>query len=238
MNWNGATITDSGGYQVFSLGDRMEEKNPNKPKLIKITDDGVKFRSHLDGSLRVFTPEESIRIQHSLGADLIISFDECLSYFLTENQVEKVLPRIHEWEKRSLEYHKKHSNGNQLLYGVIQGAAFKRLRKISTDFITSLDFGGIAIGGVANAGESKKDIYDVVSWVSPWLPKDKPRHLLGVGEIDDIFEIVERGMDTFDCVIPTRLGRTGFVFVSPDEGNKKNRYRLDITKGEIFYEWS
>ncbi|MFH1186583.1 MAG: tRNA guanosine(34) transglycosylase Tgt [Candidatus Levyibacteriota bacterium] len=232
MSWNGPTITDSGGFQAFSLGDRRQEKDPAKPKLIKITNDGVRFRSHLDGSLRYFTPEESIRIQHKLGADLIVSFDECLSYFLTEKQVEKVLPRIHQWEERSLKYHKKHSKRNQFLYGVIQGAAFKRLRKLSTDFITSLDFDGIAIGGVANAGESKKAIYDVLDWVMPYLPDEKPRHLLGVGEVDDIFEVIERGVDTFDCVIPTRLGRTGFVFISPDEGNIKNKFRFDIIKAK------
>jgi len=230
MSWNGPTITDSGGFQAFSLGDRRQEKDSKKPKLLKITKDGVKFRSHLDGSLHYFTPEESIRIQHELGADLIVAFDECLSYFLTEKQVEKVLPRIHDWEKRSLEYHKRHSKGNQFLYGVIQGAAFKKLRKVSTDYITALNFDGIAIGGVANAGESKKAIYDVVDWVVPLLPDGKPRHLLGVGEVDDIFEIIERGIDTFDCVIPTRLGRTGFIFVSPPEGNIRNKFRFDITK--------
>ncbi|MCL5432719.1 MAG: tRNA guanosine(34) transglycosylase Tgt [Patescibacteria group bacterium] len=230
MGWDGPTITDSGGFQIFSLGDRLEEKNPERTKLIEISDNGVKFRSHLDGSLHYFTPEESIRIQHALGADLIIAFDECLSYFLTEEQVESVLPRIHNWEKRSLEYHEKHSKGNQFIYGVIQGAAFKDLRKISTDFICSLDFDGFAIGGVANAGESKKDIYSVVEWVTPELPEGKPRHLLGVGEVDDIFEIIERGIDTFDCVIPTRLGRTGFLFVDPKEGNIENRFRIDINK--------
>ncbi|OGH05185.1 MAG: hypothetical protein A2W22_05970 [Candidatus Levybacteria bacterium RBG_16_35_11] len=232
MGWNGPTMTDSGGYQIFSLGDRLEEKNPERTKLIKITNDGVKFWSHLDGSTHFFSPEDSIRIQHDLGADLIVAFDECLSYFLTEKEVEKVLPRIHNWEKRSLDYHKKHSKGKQFLYGVIQGAAFKRLRKISTDYITSLDFDGIAIGGVANAGESKKAIYDVINWVIPDLPEEKPRHLLGVGEVDDIFEIIERGIDTFDCVIPTRLGRTGFIFVSPKEGNLKNRFRIDIQKAK------
>jgi len=238
MSWNGPTITDSGGYQIFSLGDRMEEKNPERAKLIKITDDGVKFQSHLDGSMHYFTPEDSIEIQHDLGADLIVAFDECLSYFLTEKQVEKVLPRIHNWERRSLVYHKKKSDGSQFLYGVIQGAAFKRLRKISTDFIVDLalsdgeGFDGIAIGGVANAGESKKDIYDVVSWVTPDLPEDKPRHLLGVGDPDDIFEVIERGVDTFDCVIPTRLGRTGFIFVSPEEGNIENGFRMDVQKAK------
>jgi len=232
MSWNGPTMTDSGGFQVFSLAGNKRVKSSEKdtPTLVKITKDGVKFRSHLDGSLHYFTPEDSIKIQHKLGADLIIAFDECLSYFLTEKEVEKILPRIHDWEKRSLDYHKKHSNGSQFLYGVIQGAAFKRLREISSKFITSLDFDGIAIGGVANAGESKKDIYNVVDWVTPFLPDEKPRHLLGVGEIDDVFEIVERGMDTFDCVIPTRLGRTGFIFVSPSEGNLENRFRIDIQK--------
>lgn len=238
MGWSGPTMTDSGGFQVFSLAgnkrrDRYDENDKDGPSLVKITENGVKFRSHLDGSLHEFTPEESIRIQHKLGADLILAFDNCPSYPATKKQVEKAVEQTHKWAIRSLEYHRKEKT-NQFLYGIIQGGIFKDLRIESSKFISGLalkneGFDGIAIGGVA-VGESKTEMINVLDWSIPYLPQEKPRHLLGVGEIDDVFEIIERGIDTFDCVIPTRLGRTGFVFVSPKEGNLKNRFRIDIQK--------
>jgi queuine tRNA-ribosyltransferase len=227
MSWTGPTITDSGGFQVFSLEHKRRGKENGKP-LVKITEEGVKFRSYLDGSLHYFTPEQSIKIQKDLGADLIIAFDQCAPYPAEHILVEKAVERTHRWAERSLKEHKKEKNG-QALYGVIQGGIYEDLRKESAEFIAKLDTEGIAIGGMS-VGEGKKEMTDVLDWTIPYLPKEKPRHLLGVGEVDDVFEIIERGIDTFDCVIPTRMGRTGFAFISPKEGNFKNRFRFDITK--------
>jgi len=230
MSWNGPTITDSGGFQVFSLAKTNKKRGlgEGEAELVKITEDGVKFRSHIDGSLHFFTPEESIKIQQNIGADLILSFDDCPPHPASYDHVKKAVERTHRWAKRSLAQHKKVKNG-QALYGIIQGGLYKDLRIESAKFISSLPFEGIAIGGVA-VGEEKHEMIKALDWVIPNLPDKKPRHLLGVGEVDDIFEIIERGVDTFDCVIPTRLGRTGFIFVSPPEGNIKNKFRIDITK--------
>jgi queuine tRNA-ribosyltransferase len=227
MSWSGPTITDSGGFQVFSLANKRRVKEQEKP-LVKITEEGVKFRSYLDGSLHYFTPEQSIKIQKDLGADLIIAFDQCAPFPADHALVKRAVERTHRWAERSLEQHKKGKNG-QALFGVIQGGIYEDLRKESAQFISNLGMEGIAIGGVA-VGEGKKEMLDVLDWTVPYMPKQKPRHLLGVGEVDDIFEIIERGIDTFDCVIPTRMGRTGFAFISPKEGNLKNRFRFDVTK--------
>jgi queuine tRNA-ribosyltransferase/7-cyano-7-deazaguanine tRNA-ribosyltransferase len=175
-----------------------------------------------------FTPEESIKIQQDLGADLIIAFDECSPFPAEHVVVKKGMERTHRWLTRSLEQHKKMKN-NQALYGVVQGGIYEDLRKESAQFIANTDTEAIAVGGVS-VGEGKKEMIDVLDWTIPYLPKEKPRHLLGVGEVDDIFEIIQRGVDTFDCVIPTRMGRTGFAFISPSEGTFKNRFRFDITK--------
>lgn len=210
MGWDGPIITDSGGFQVFSLG---------RSDLVKITDDGVEFRSHWDGSKHLFTPESAMEWQSKLGSDIHIAFDDCTSYPVTHSQAARSLRRTHAWAKRSLEAHSR----AHALYGSIQGSVYEDLRKESAKFIASLDFDGIAIGGVA-VGESKKEMVDVLDWVTPLLPQDKPRHLLGVGEIDDIFALVERGIDTFDCVQPTRLARLGRLLVKQHE--------MDITKKE------
>ena len=232
MSWNGPTITDSGGFQVFSLAKTGKKRGAGEgeAELVKITEDGVKFRSHLDGSLHYFTPEESIKIQQKLGADLILAFDDCPPYPSDHAHVKKAVERTHRWAQRSINQHEK-GGGEQALYGIIQGGVFRDLREESTKFISNLNTEGIAIGGVA-VGEAKPEMIKVLDWVLPFLPKDKPRHLLGVGEPDDIFEIIERGIDTFDCVIPTRLGRTGFVFVSPSEGSLKNKFKIDVTKSK------
>lgn len=229
MSWNGPTITDSGGFQVFSLANKRRKNDQEKP-LVKITEEGVKFRSYIDGSLHYFTPEESIKIQQDLGADLMIAFDDCPPFPSDHSHIKKAVERTHRWAIRSLKQHKKKKNG-QALFGVVQGGIYEDLRKESAKFINNLDTEGIAIGGVA-VGEGKKEMLDVLNWTVPYLSKEKPRHLLGVGEVDDIFEIIERGVDTFDCVIPTRMGRTGFAFISPSEGNIKNRFRIDITKNK------
>ena len=211
MGWDGPIITDSGGFQVFSLG---------RSDLVKITDNGVEFRSHWDGSKHLFTPEASMKWQGQLGSDIHIAFDDCTAYPVTHGQAARSLRRTHAWAKRSLEAH----SGVHALYGSIQGSVYEDLRKESAWFISAMDVDGIAIGGVA-VGESKKEMVDVLDWVMPILPDKKPRHLLGVGEIDDIFALVERGIDTFDCVQPTRLARTGRLLIKQNE--------IDIT--EIIY---
>lgn len=257
MGWEKPTMTDSGGFQVFSLArGKLHTFNADEePVLVKITNDGVTFRSHIDGSLHEFTPEESIRIQQKLGADIILAFDECAPHPSTYEYTKQAMERTHEWalrclkafsfspseESRSLPRHlgggrlslRSHDssevNNSQALYGIVQGGVYEDLRKVSAKFISSQDFDGIAIGGVS-VGESKKQMRDVLDWVYPFLPEEKPRHLLGIGEIDDIFDAVDKGMDTFDCVIPTRFGRYGIVFVSPPEGLAKNKFRIAISK--------
>jgi len=235
MSWNGPTITDSGGFQVFSLGQvkikLTEEGEGTEVKVVNIKDDGVAFRSHIDGSKHLFTPEVSIEIQKKLGADLILAFDECAPHPSAHEYTKEAMERTHKWALRSLKASqgKQYHPWQQALYGIIQGGIYRDLREESAKFISKLDFDGIAIGGVS-VGESKKEMRQAIDWSYPFLPENKPRHLLGIGEIDDIFDVIERGMDTFDCVIPTRFGRYGIVFVGSPEGNIKNRFRLDINK--------
>jgi queuine tRNA-ribosyltransferase len=238
MVWNGPTITDSGGFQVFSLGKKkvkfMEDKEDDESEepLVKITEDGVMFRSHIDGSKHVFTPEKSIEIQKKLGADLIVTFDECAPNPSTYEYTKKAMIKTHNWAKRCLDVFNKTKSyypWQQALYGIIQGGLFKDLREESAKYISSLPFDGICIGGVA-VGEGKKEMRDAVDWVLPFLPEEKPRHLLGIGDVDDIFDAIERGMDTFDCVIPTRFGRYGIIFAGKPEGNIKNKFRIDLNK--------
>ena len=271
MNWRFPIITDSGGFQLFSLGrkkfskdgktGRQEDGKTVEPIIIKISDDGVKFQSHWDGSKHELTPEKSMELQWQLGSDIHIAFDDCTPYPVTYKQAKQSMERTHRWAIRSLDKHnkinnlyssnpdevvdeklamissrsaKRTSNNNyQALYGVVHGSIFKDLREKSSDFISQLDFDGIAIGGVS-VGESKIEMKNVCSWVTSRLPVNKPRHLLGVGEIDDIFEIIEQGIDTFDCVQPTRLGRMGKLFINPTNltnlFNLTNRFQIDITK--------
>mgnify|MGYP001568313093 CR=1 FL=1 len=260
MNWDGPTITDSGGFQVFSLGQaKFESEDGVEDKLVKIKEGEVVFRSHIDGSLHTFTPEKSIEIQHALGADIILCFDECAPHPSTHEYTKAAMERTHRWALRCLEYHKEYSSSEalaesrsnssrqartiffqQALYGIIQGGVYEDLRIESAKYISSLPFDGIAIGGVS-VGESKKQMRDVLKWVSPYLPEDKPRHLLGIGEIDDIFDAIAWGVDTFDCVIPTRFGRYGIVFFSPaspktasrggpPSGHMKNKFKFDLRR--------
>jgi len=208
-----------------------EEGEGTEVKVVNIKDDGVMFHSHIDGSKHLFTPEISIDIQKKLGADLILAFDECAPHPSTYDYTKEAMERTHKWAIRSLKASKSknYHPWKQALYGIIQGGVYQDLRKESAKFISKLDFDGIAIGGVS-VGESKQEMRQAIDWSYPFLPENKPRHLLGIGEIDDIFDVIERGMDTFDCVIPTRFGRYGIVFVGPPEGNIKNRFRLDINK--------
>lgn len=200
MDWNGAILTDSGGFQVFSLSE-----------LRKITDDGVAFRSHIDGSPRFFSPESVMGIENKLGADIIMAFDECPPYPATRAYLETSLKRTLEWAVRCKAAHRRPDV--QALFGIVQGGEHLDLRKQAAEALVELDFPGYAIGGLS-VGEPKPLMYDVLEYTTPLLPKHKPRYLMGVGSPDDLFEGVARGVDMFDCVLPTRIARNGTVLTS------------------------
>ena len=216
MNYDGPILTDSGGFQVFSLA---------KPK--DICEEGVHFKSHIDGSKLFLTPEKSIGIQNKLDSDIAMSFDECppasASYEYMKNSIERTL----RWAKRGQLVH---CNPNQSLFGIVQGGAYEDLRKWSAIETSKLDFDGYSIGGVANDGESKEDMYKAIEYSTPYLPKDKVRYLMGVGEPVDIIEGVIRGIDIFDCVLPTRIARHGNAFTKHGKINLKNaKWKEDFT---------
>jgi len=244
MSWDGPTMTDSGGFQVFSLGIAMEHNvgkllkeedresvravicplDADTPvRLNKITKEGVYFQSHIDGSKQFLSPEISIEIQEKLGADLVIAFDDLESPKHTYEETKKSLELTENWLIRSKKTHKRE---DQLLYGVTHGGVYKDLRGKSARFVDE-NFEAIALGG---AHKNKQNMHEIVDWTTDIVSPQKTTHMLGVGEVDDIFEIVERGIDTFDCVVPTRIGRTGFFFISPPMGSVKNRFRTDIDK--------
>lgn len=194
MNWNRPILTDSGGFQVFSLKGN-----------VKITDDGVEFQSHLDGTKHFFSPERAVQIQEELGADIIMAFDECAPADVDEAYARKAMERTHAWVKRCLAAK---TRADQALFPIVQGSHFKNLREESAQFMASLNTPGIAIGGVS-VGENFEQKFSAVDWAMPHLPENKPRYLMGVGTPDDILEAVERGIDMFDCVLATRLARHG-----------------------------
>lgn len=191
MNWPNPILTDSGGFQVFSLAE-----------IRKVDEDGVSFKSHIDGSARRLTPESSIQIQQNLGADIIMAFDECAPPYDRDYNI-KAMARTHAWAERCL--HAK-TRADQALFGIVQGGIFPDLREESAKFIGSLDFPGIAIGGLS-VGESKSEMHSVLELLDPILPARKPRYLMGVGSPEDLVNGVMRGIDIFDCVLPTRLAR-------------------------------
>ena len=198
MNWERAILTDSGGFQVFSLG-----------AMRKISEEGVEFRSHIDGSKHMLSPEKSMEIQNALGSDIMMAFDECAPYPADRNYVKNSLERTTRWLKRCKEYHK--NTEQQSLFGIMQGGMYKDLRKQSAEEIVELDLPGYAIGGLA-VGEPTEVMYEMISQVEPHMPKDKPRYLMGVGTPTNIIEAVHLGVDFFDCVMPSRNGRHGKLF--------------------------
>ena len=262
--WKTPTITDSGGFQVFSLGaafgkgvtkfakgevDENIDLRPNvyskdiarsHGKLCVIDEEGVTFTSHLDGSMHRFTAERSIEIQHDIGADIIIAFDECTSPSADYAYQKEAMDRTHRWAKRSILAHKQNYDAlkRQGLYGVVQGGRFLDLRKESATILSNMDFDGFGIGG----SFSKEDLGESLKVVNQILPSDKPRHLLGIGEPDDIIAGVAQGCDTFDCVAPTRIARTGSIYVhtspqwDPYKSNikrislKNSKYQNDLSK--------
>ncbi len=271
MNWHGPTMTDSGGFQVFSLGAAYgkeigkvvsitdpsfmipERSLGSEAPLAKIGNDGVSFKSHIDGSLHYITPEKSIEIQHNLGADIIFAFDECTSPTEDLRYQEEALSRTHSWAKRCLTRHKEleaeklilHDSENsscftpegpyadknfqnyelpQALFGIVQGGRDENLRKKSASVIGAMDFDGFGIGG----SFAKEDMETAVKWVNEILPEEKPRHLLGIGEPEDLFMGVENGVDLFDCVGPTRIARNGSVFTKNGKINLLNAKFVDL----------
>ena len=214
MNWNKSILTDSGGFQVMSLS-----------KIRKISDEGVEFSSHIDGSKHFLTPEKSIEIQHQLGSDITMIFDECVEYPATYDKAKKAMERSIDWAKRSKNAFKKRDGFG--IFGIVQGSTFKDLREISAQKLIEIDFNGYAIGGLA-VGEGQKEMFEVLDYCTDFLPQNKPRYLMGVGKPSDIVGAVARGIDMFDCVIPTRSGRTGQAFVRDGVINIRNaKYRFD-----------
>jgi len=267
MNWQHPLMTDSGGFQVFSLGAAIRdgvgkiadifpdedaeeqrskgvgEKNlapapllPRPPAraggtpLCKIDDDGVTFRSHLDGALMRLDPERSMQIQHQLGADFVVAFDECTSPLHTYEYTRTALARTHRWAERCLEQHAKTRRDDQSLFGIVQGGAYRDLREESARVIGRLPFDGLCIGG--SLGKSKKEMHAILDWTIPCLPNDKPRHLLGIGELQDIIEGVARGIDLFDCASPTRWARNGALLVSREIAENAER-RINISNARL-----
>lgn len=215
MNYDGPTLTDSGGFQVFSLA---------KPK--DITEEGVKFKSHIDGKALFLTPEKSIEIQNKLDSDIAMSFDECAPYPATRKYIEDSMRRTLRWAKRGKDVF---NNPNQSLFGIVQGGEFEDLRRESATQTVKMNFDGYSIGGTS-VGEPKDVMYNMITYATKYLPKDKPRYLMGVGDPIDILEGVSRGIDMFDCVLPTRIARHGNCFTKSGKINIKNaKYKEDFT---------
>jgi queuine tRNA-ribosyltransferase len=234
MNWKGPMLTDSGGFQIFSLGhgsvsaEIKGNRNTNRPKtLLKITEEGAKFKSYLDGSMHMLTPEKSIQVQHELGADLILMFDECTPYNVDKRYTASSMRMSHRWGQRSIiEFNRLGAGEKQRLYGIIQGGVYQDLRNESCDFVNDNEFFGHAIGG--SLGASKEQMYDVVEYTSERLRRDRPIHLLGIGGVKDVFEGVQNGIDTFDCVHPTRLARHGGALVKSINNPKPEKDHINL----------
>ncbi|MDA8755549.1 tRNA guanosine(34) transglycosylase Tgt [Candidatus Pseudothioglobus singularis] len=215
MNWQGPILTDSGGFQVFSLG-----------KMRKITEEGVAFRSPKDGSSIFMGPEESMQIQHKLGSDIVMIFDDCTAYPAEKNVVDQSMQLSLRWAKRSLIEHKRLNNKNAL-FGIIQGGMHRELRIHSAESLIEMDFNGYAIGGLS-VGEPKEEMMEVLSYLPDHMPKDKPRYLMGVGTPLDLVEGVASGVDMFDCVMPSRNARNGYLFTSEGVVKIRNaKYKKD-----------
>ena len=228
MNWDGPMLTDSGGFQIFSLGHGSvaeEIKGKNKTNTVKtlrkITEKGATFKSYIDGRMHTLTPESSIDVQRKLGADIILVLDECTPFHVDKRYTERSMELSHRWADRSLEEFKRGHNGKQSLYGIVQGGVYEDLRLRASEFISSRPFFGHAIGG--SLGANKEQMYEVVDFAMAGLSKDRPIHLLGIGGIDDIWENVGKGIDTFDCVSPTRLARHGWAL-----HRTKTKFKLNI----------
>jgi queuine tRNA-ribosyltransferase len=232
MGWDAPIITDSGGFQVFSMGhgtvaDEVKGRIPfggeRQGRVLAIEEDGVRFRSHLDGAEWFMAPETSMEVQAALRSDIALVFDECTPFHVEREYTARSTERTHRWLERCLRWHAEHGPADQLVYGIVQGGVHEDLRVESAQTVAASAAAGIAIGG--SLGADKDQMYEVVGWTTAVLPEDRPRHLLGIGDIDDLIRGVELGIDTFDCAMPTRLGRHGVALV-PDP---QHRWRVDLT---------
>lgn len=241
MAWDSPILTDSGGFQVFSLvyggiADEIKGRRPVHPEtmknMVEVTEDAVLFRSYIDGSRHVFTPERSIEVQHGIGADIILCFDELPPFRAGYDYTARSMERTHRWAQRCLDFHRTQQENArppaipiypQALFGIVHGGVYEDLRYQSAEYISTLGFDGLCIGG--SLGNHKEQMYEVVDMTVPHLPDTMPRHLLGVGDVDDLLEGVARGIDMFDCVSPTRLGRHGSALVREPE----KRWRINMT---------
>jgi len=236
MRWESPIITDSGGFQVFSMGhgtvaDEIKGRAPGVSgdgtrtgAILAIEEEGVRFRSYIDGRERFMGPETSMAVQASLGSDIALVFDECTPLHVSRDYTARSTERTHRWLTRCLDWHTEHGPADQVVYGIVQGGVHEDLRRESAQHIAASACDGIAIGG--SLGEDKAQMYEVVEWAVDELPLERPRHLLGIGDVDDLLRGVELGMDTFDCAMPTRLGRHGMAVVPDPAG----RWRLDLSK--------
>ena len=230
MGWRRPIITDSGGYQVFSMGHGSvaEEIKRNRDRrrsmVISIEEEGVRFRSYADGRERFMGPETSMEVQAALGSDIALAFDECTPFHVERDYTAGSMERTHRWLDRCVAWCREHAPRGQLLYGIVQGGVYEDLRVESTAYAAASGVDGIAIGG--SLGQDKEQMRAVVGWSLAGLPEGRPRHLLGIGDVDDIVHAVGAGIDTFDCATPTRLARHGSALVHDPKG----RWRLDLTK--------
>jgi queuine tRNA-ribosyltransferase len=238
MGWDGPIVTDSGGFQVFSMGHgtiadeikgraRHGEGVAREGAILSIDEQGVRFRSYVDGSERFISPEDSMAVQASLHSDIALVFDECTPFHVDRDYTERSTERTHRWLRRCLAWHSEHGPAGQLVYGIVQGGVYEDMRRASARTVAASGCDGVAIGG--SLGAEKAQMYEVVGYAVAELGdahEQLPRHLLGIGDVDDLIRGVELGIDTFDCAMPTRLGRHGTVLV-PDP---VNRWRVDLTK--------
>jgi queuine tRNA-ribosyltransferase len=231
MGWRRPIITDSGGYQVFSMGHGSvaEEIKRNRDRrqsmVLSIGEEGVRFRSYADGRERFMGPETSMEVQARLGSDIALAFDECTPFHVERDYTAGSMERTHRWLDRCVAWHHDNAPPGQLLYGIVQGGVYEDLRAESTAYVAGSGVEGIAIGG--SLGQEKEQMREVVEWSLAGLPEEPPRHLLGIGDVDDIVHAVGAGIDTFDCATPTRLARHGTALVH----DPASRWRLDLTKG-------
>jgi queuine tRNA-ribosyltransferase len=232
MRWDRPVITDSGGFQVFSMGhgtvaDEIKGRAAQGERsgaILGIEEEGVRFRSYVDGSEKFMGPETSMGVQAALGSDIALVFDECLPFHVTREYTARSTERTHRWLDRCLRWHEEHAPAWQGVYGIVQGGVEEDLRRWSAQEVASRGTFGLAIGGTL--GQDKAQMYEVVGWTTEELPAERPRHLLGIGDVDDLLRGVELGIDTFDCAMPTRIGRHGMAVVPEPE----RRWRVDLAK--------
>ncbi len=225
--WDGPMLTDSGGFQIFSMGQGTEanelkgrSQKSRKASLLEITEEGARFRSYMNGDEIFLTPEGCMDIQRKIGADLIMPLDECTAYHVGRDYTAGSMERSHRWEDRCLAQFERHDDGRQALYGIVQGGIFEDLRRASSEYVNSRDFFGTAIGGTF--GGEENEFLDIVSWCMDTLRPDRPVHVLGVGMFNDVFNLVRLGVDTMDCVHPTRLARHGMALMKGVPGERIN----------------